>query len=117
MKGNRVVIPLIIEPPIAYMTYIRVSAQRSTVQDALCIGQSYRMTSLRLSKRVEITKGTEQAAQNSRTADFRYMADGNSAHGFGGLPGQHTWLQSTTSLVFFPMTSLTARQTKLLQKC
>ena len=109
MKENRVVIPLIMETPIACMTHSRVSAQRSNVQEALCIGQSYRMTTLRLSNRVEITKGTEQAAHNSRTAYFRYMADGNSAHGFGGLPGQHTWLQSTTSLVFSPMTSLNSK--------
>ena len=53
MKENRVVIPSNMEPPIACMTHIRVSGQRFNVQDALCVGQSYRTTSLRLSTRAD----------------------------------------------------------------
>ena len=37
-----------------------------------------------------LPKVRQQEAQNSRTADFSNTADGNSAHRFGGLPGQHT---------------------------
>ena len=93
MKENRVVIPSSMEPPIACMTHIRVSAQRSNVQDALCIGQSYTeddITEIVQTCRLRLPKIRQQEAQNSRTADFSNTADGNSAHRFGGLPGQHT---------------------------
>ena len=40
--------------------------------------------------RLRLRKVRQQEAQNSRTADFSNTADGNSAHRFGGLPGQHT---------------------------
>ena len=118
MKENRVAIPSSMEPPIACMTHISVSAQRSNVQDALCISQSYKTTSLRLSKRAEIAKG--KATRSPEFPNGRFQHHGRwklCAWIWWTTRAGTPWLQSTSSLVSSPMISLTARQTKLLQKC
>ena len=100
------------------MTRIRVLPQCSNVQDALCIGQSYRTTSMRLSKNAVIAKGMATRSPDLQNGRFQQQGQCKFWEWIWWTSRASTpWSQSITPLAFSPMTSLAVRQLTLSQKC